>query len=39
MPGIFLWKKKPQKKHISFVFLKDRYFVMGRPIGVNIGVF
>ena len=39
MSAIFLLKKKPPKKHKFFKFLKDRYFVMGGPIDMNVGLF
>ena len=41
MSIIFILKKEPQKKkkHKFFIFLKDRYFVMGNPIDMNDGVF
>ena len=32
-------KKEPQKKHIFLIFLKDRYFVMGGSIDMNVIVF
>ena len=36
---LFLKKKGAAKKHKFFVFLKGRYFVMGGPVDMNIGVF
>ena len=39
MPAVFILKKELQK-NISFsFFLKGRYFVMGGPIDMNVGVF
>ena len=35
----FFGKRSRQKKHKFFIFLKDRYFVMGSPIDMNVGVF
>ena len=39
MSVIFLKKRSRQKKRKFFIFLKGRYFVMGGPIDMNIGVF
>ena len=36
--NLFL-KNKPPKKHNFFVFFKGRYFVIGGPIDMNVGVF
>ena len=38
MSAIFILKKEPPKKQI-FNILKDRYFVMGASINMNVGVF
>ena len=37
MSAIFILEKEPPKKKI--IFLKGRYFVMGGPIEMNVGVF
>ena len=34
-----LFRKRKKKKHKFFIFLKGRYFVMGGPINMNVGVF
>ena len=39
MSAIIALKKEPPKKHMFFIFLKDRYFVMGGLIDMNVGVF
>ena len=39
MSVIFFWKKEPTKKHKFFIFLRDRYLVMGDPIDMNVSVF
>ena len=42
MSAIFILKKEPNKqpkKHKFFIFLKGRYFVVGGPIDMNVGVF
>ena len=36
MSAIFILKKEPPKNHR---FLKDSYFVMGGPIGMNVSMF
>ena len=33
------WKRSRKKRHKFFILLKDRYFVMGGPINMNVGVF
>ena len=42
-PNIWFMKsskcQEPPKNHKSFIFLQGRYFVMGGPIDMNIGVF
>ena len=35
----FYLKKEQPIKYTFFVFLKGCYFVMGNPIGINVGVF
>ena len=37
--SFFLKKRSHQKKHNSFTFLIGRYFVMGGPIDITVGVF
>ena len=39
MSAIFILKKEPPKKKFFFIFLKDRLFVMGDPIDINVDVF
>ena len=39
MTAIFILKKEPPETHKLFIFFKDRYFVMGGPIDMNVGVF
>ena len=39
MSSIFISEKEPLKQHNFFIFLKGRYFVMGGPIDINVGVF
>ena len=39
MSVIFLKKRSRQKKLKLSIFLKGRYFVMGGPIDMNVGVF
>ena len=39
MSAILLFEKGADKKHKFFVFLKNRYFVMGSPIDMNVDVF
>ena len=39
MSAIFILKKEPPKKHKFFIFLKGRYFIIGGPIDMNVGVF
>ena len=39
MSAIFILKKKSPKKHKFFIFLKNRHFVMGTSIDMNVGVF
>ena len=38
MSAIFILKKELPKKHEFFIFLKDRYFVMGGPVDMNVNV-
>ena len=35
----FYFKKRATKRHRFFIFLKSRYFIMGGPIDMNVGVF
>ena len=40
MSAISILKKEPPKKtQVSHFFLKGRYFIIGGPINVNVGVF
>ena len=39
MSVIFLKTRSRQKKRKFFIFLKGRFFVMGGPIDMNVGVF
>ena len=39
MSAILLFEKEAAKKHKFFIFLKNRYFVMGSPIDMNVDVF
>ena len=39
MSEIFILKKESPKKYKFFIFLKGRYFVMGGPVDMNVGVF
>ena len=39
MSPIFILKKEPPKQHKFFMFLRGRYFAMGSPIDMNVGVF
>ena len=39
MSAIFILKKRAAKKHKFFISLKSRYFVMGGPIDLNVGLF
>ena len=36
---MFILKKEPPNKRTFFIILKDRYFLMGGPTDMNIGVF
>ena len=38
MSAIFILEKEPPKNKL-FMFLRGRYFVMDRPIDMNVGVF
>ena len=37
MSAIFFFEKGAE--HKFFIFLKGRYFVMGSPVDMNVGVF
>ena len=39
MSATLVLKKEPPKKYKFFIFLKGRYFVMGGPLNMNVGVF
>ena len=39
MSAIFILKMEPPKKQKIFILLKGRYFVMGGPNDVNVGLF
>ena len=39
MSAIFFMKKEPPKRHNFFIYLKDRFFVMGGPYVMSFGVF
>ena len=39
MSAIFILKKDPPKKHIFFIFFKDRFFVIQGSIDMNAAVF
>ena len=39
MSGISFLKKEPPKKNNFFIFLKDRHFVKGGSVDMNVDVF
>ena len=39
MSAIFILKKESPKKHKFFIFLKGRYFGLGGPVDMNLGMF
>ena len=39
MSAIFILKKESPKKNKFFIFLESRYFAMGDPIDMNVGMF